>query len=329
VLAVVSSEKNSDGTANVVSASDYYPFGMGMPNRSYKTNDYRYGFGGHEKEDEVSGENNYLSFGDFGYDPRIIRRWRPDPVDQIGISNYAAFGNNPIFFIDIDGRKFKAHTEQDRSKVLGYITDQLGDNHGFSFKKNGELTYSKSALNKASKNFNLEQSDMAYKLTIIIQNKDKVIEFVSTENNHTIVVPAMIPGYVRNSDGSLAKNNNGIPIRKGWTESLYEMELNTTNTGGALFWAVGKTDDDYTNQGYSYIFINSEAASNFTTGNSMGVTIPSESSAFMHETLDHGLDFIENGNIDRSEGADVENVRYHNDALKNKGSETLRTKHHD
>jgi len=59
---------------------NYYPFGMIKPGMYYKSDSYRFGFGGHEKDDEVKGSGNHLSFGDMGYDPRIGRRWRPDPL---------------------------------------------------------------------------------------------------------------------------------------------------------------------------------------------------------------------------------------------------------
>ena len=75
-----------------------------MPKRNDNSNDYRYGFGGHEKDDEVSGRGNHLSFGDYGYDPRLGRRWNSDPEDQIGISNYAAFRNNPMNVVDSNGK---------------------------------------------------------------------------------------------------------------------------------------------------------------------------------------------------------------------------------
>lgn len=66
---------------------------------------YRYGFGGHEKDDEVSGNGNHLAFGDYGYNPRIGRRFNIDPM--IGsfpwMSPYATFNNNPIYFADPTG----------------------------------------------------------------------------------------------------------------------------------------------------------------------------------------------------------------------------------
>ncbi len=113
VLAVVSDKKilNDDNTtyrADVISTTDYYPFGMMMPGRTVN-NSYRYGFGGHEKINEVKSNGNWYDFGNYGYMPQIGRRPGLDPVDQIGISNYAAFGNNPIRNIDPDGSNTKKY----------------------------------------------------------------------------------------------------------------------------------------------------------------------------------------------------------------------------
>ncbi len=87
------------------SVNDYYPYGMLIPERSWSSTDYRYGYGGHELDNEVKGTGNHLSFGDFGLDPRVGRRWNPDPVVQPGVSGYVVFNNNPNYFIDIDGYK--------------------------------------------------------------------------------------------------------------------------------------------------------------------------------------------------------------------------------
>jgi hypothetical protein len=57
VLAVVSDEKQSAIAAEVLSVSDYYPFGMEMPGRKFEkdaTENYRFGFTGHEKESDLA-----------------------------------------------------------------------------------------------------------------------------------------------------------------------------------------------------------------------------------------------------------------------------------
>jgi RHS repeat-associated protein len=78
-----------------------------MPGRKMNASDYRFGFGGHEKDDEVHGvTGSHLSFGDMGYDPRIVRRWRPDPL-QAGMPSWSPYAyalDNPIMFVDEDGK---------------------------------------------------------------------------------------------------------------------------------------------------------------------------------------------------------------------------------
>ncbi len=81
-----------------------YTFGSIMV--SVSKGEYRYGFGGYEKDDDVKGEANHLSFGDYGYDPRIGRRWRPDPLESKypSISPFVFCNSNPLYFIDIGGK---------------------------------------------------------------------------------------------------------------------------------------------------------------------------------------------------------------------------------
>lgn len=69
-------------TADVVSANDYSPFGAPLVGRSYTApnSEYRFHFNGNENDDEVVGGGNHLSFGDYGYDPRLARRWNIDPL---------------------------------------------------------------------------------------------------------------------------------------------------------------------------------------------------------------------------------------------------------
>ncbi|MFN5847947.1 MAG: hypothetical protein ACK43K_05625, partial [Chitinophagales bacterium] len=118
VLATIKDEKKqmqlSPGTAIdyfdpiVYTATDYYPFGMPMPNRTYSlsSSKYRFGFNGQEKDDEVYGAGNLNTAEFWQYDTRIGRRWNLDPVPQIDISDYSVNGNNPISFNDPFGDNF-------------------------------------------------------------------------------------------------------------------------------------------------------------------------------------------------------------------------------
>jgi RHS repeat-associated protein len=86
--------------SDLAAVNDYYAFGSPMEGRTYTGTDYRFGFNGQEKEDDIYGEGNTYSAEYWMYDSRLGRRWNVDPVDQISISNYAVLSNSPIIRID-------------------------------------------------------------------------------------------------------------------------------------------------------------------------------------------------------------------------------------
>jgi len=73
-----------------------------MNERTYTapSNDYKYGFNGMERDDEVSGEGNSYTAEYWQYDPRLGRRFNVDPVVKIYLSPYAVLHNCPILFMD-------------------------------------------------------------------------------------------------------------------------------------------------------------------------------------------------------------------------------------
>ena len=54
VMAVISDEASTTDEPTVVSLSDYYPYGMTEPGRSWNSGDYRFGHTGHEKENDLA-----------------------------------------------------------------------------------------------------------------------------------------------------------------------------------------------------------------------------------------------------------------------------------
>jgi len=99
-------------TADIVSAADYYAFGMAMPGRQYQ-NDYMYGFNAMERDDEIKGDGNSYDFGARLYDPRAGIWLSVDPLAYKfpHTSPYLAFAANPINFIDPDGREPKGSND--------------------------------------------------------------------------------------------------------------------------------------------------------------------------------------------------------------------------
>jgi RHS repeat-associated protein len=114
VISVISDEKiaydNGSGSVanyspNVVSATDFYPFGMQMPGRSFSSGSYRYGFNGKESDDEVSGTGNQYDYGFRIYNPRIGKFLSVDPLTGTFamLTPYQFASNTPIMAIDLDG----------------------------------------------------------------------------------------------------------------------------------------------------------------------------------------------------------------------------------
>ena len=104
-MAVISDEASTTDEPMVVSLSDYYPYGMTEPGRSYsESDDYRYGYTGHEKENDLA-EGVYTTEYRL-LDTRLGRWMSVDPLfaKYPGMSSYNYCGGNPIALVDVDGR---------------------------------------------------------------------------------------------------------------------------------------------------------------------------------------------------------------------------------
>src|SRR5690606_7506660 len=141
VLVTVSDRKtgvdsDSDGDidfylADVVTATDYAPFGMSLVNRSFKADgSYRYGFNGKERDHDL----NNLTCYDYGfriYNPALGKFLSRDPLsgNYPMLTTYQFSGNNPIVGVDLDGREFYVYTlvaREENGKTRLQITDFRG-----------------------------------------------------------------------------------------------------------------------------------------------------------------------------------------------------------
>jgi len=80
---------------------------MLMPGRHFSAETgYRYGFNGKENDNEVKGEGNQVAYENRIYDPRLGRWYSLDPLQKKypNESNYCFVSNNPIIYLDKDGR---------------------------------------------------------------------------------------------------------------------------------------------------------------------------------------------------------------------------------
>jgi RHS repeat-associated protein len=91
------------------STLDYFTFGMLLPNRHGSSNEYRYGFQGQEKDDEIKGEGNSLNYKYRMHDPRIGRFFAVDPLAPKYPHNspYAYSENRVIDGVELEGLEVK------------------------------------------------------------------------------------------------------------------------------------------------------------------------------------------------------------------------------
>ncbi len=99
----------------------FNPFGMVMPGRSFNAGNYRFGFNGQEKVDEISGNGNHNTALFWEYDTRLGRRWNLDPKPNSGISSYSCFNNNSNLYTDYLGDTTKIFSK------AGDFLDQIDD----------------------------------------------------------------------------------------------------------------------------------------------------------------------------------------------------------
>ena len=89
----------------VLKGNDSFPFGMLVPNRNYSSPEYRYGFQGQEKDDEIKGNGNSINYKFRMHDPRVGRFFAVDPLAFAYVWNspYAFSENRVIDRVELEG----------------------------------------------------------------------------------------------------------------------------------------------------------------------------------------------------------------------------------
>ncbi|WP_378187730.1 RHS repeat domain-containing protein [Aquimarina sp. W85] len=121
---------------DVLSYSDYYPFGMLLPNRHGNSGDYRYGFQGQEMDNELKGEGNSINYKYRLHDPRVGRFFAVDPLATTYSWNspYAFSENRVIDGLELEGLEFIIpevpifnHEEDDNKAIYaGKVAGNVG-----------------------------------------------------------------------------------------------------------------------------------------------------------------------------------------------------------
>jgi RHS repeat-associated protein len=110
-------------TSEILSSTDYYPFGFQMPGRVYEADGYRYGFQGQEDDPEVHGSKSTSIYFKYRiHDTRIGRFLSVDPlVASYPYNSSYAFAENRV----IDGIELEGLEYYDCNLLLDYETSRI------------------------------------------------------------------------------------------------------------------------------------------------------------------------------------------------------------
>lgn len=199
---------------------------------------YRFGFGSHEKDDEVKGSGNHISFNDFGYDPRLGIRWRPDPLmlKFPDVSPYSVFFNNPINFVDVDGREPKLGQLANLAQIKGEMWKAFNASNTVNA-TNGAKLQAMSAHFEANRFFTRDENG---KLIDRADSRNVARYIYTTERgwidmHHFFELANVTRKYGKRFAQSYAYNSERIQgIRN--PESSFSYEDIASNIAGIDFW---------------------------------------------------------------------------------------------
>ena len=124
-------------SADLLAINNYYPFGMMQPERNWQSGDYRFGFNGKEKDDEIKGTGNHYDYGMRMYDSRIAKFLSVDPLagEYPWYTPYQFAGNKPIANIDRDGLEEWYYADGTMAEETGPFSEEYRAEHGLLSKQ--------------------------------------------------------------------------------------------------------------------------------------------------------------------------------------------------
>jgi hypothetical protein len=249
----------------------------------------------------VSGAGNNLDFGARIYDGRLGRWMSVDPLqfEYASLSSYCFVGNNPLAFVDPDGRKVKVGW-QHKEDVQQYLVN-LGLDNAFKIKRNGEVKVVKRWERKNADNLakDADLNDIYYGLKAVVEHKTKTIYVNIEEGNydHSRQFPVYemqkkkAPIYEEFPDGK-----GGVILKQiGFEEVEKKVFIGYTIVGA---------NDNKTSKTFYFgeydpnnidVILHRQDMKGELDGKDGKMAPGSETSTFIHELLDHGLDFMRYG----------------------------------
>jgi RHS repeat-associated protein len=200
---------------------------MPLPGRQLTpaSGNYRYGFNGKEKDNELKGDGNSYNFGMRIYNPRVGKWLSKDPKFQKypHFSPYCAFANNPNYYIDPEGDTLRVagNISQAKSDVIASVDKKY--QAWISFDNDRVI------VNLTEKQVE-EANDPGLTALYYLSNSDKKYLYEVNSNKAVNISPTELP------------NQNGVysttgrkPGSKGSPQGRQEFEYTTRKVVGTRY----------------------------------------------------------------------------------------------
>src|SRR5574344_1770099 len=195
-----------DASGSLLQSTDYYAFGL--PFSTTNTDKNRYLYNGKEIENNTIGGTQLatLDYGARHYDPIIARWFTTDPMAEkrYNMSPYVYVQNNPIRYIDPDGRETRVAMNDDGTyRVIGGELNKDRNLYVYTQDKNGNYTVRGNSIGISSSTTSFYNSDAnggkgAWAVGSIInpndQSGEKCLNSILGNN------PPMFNDYIANAE---------------------------------------------------------------------------------------------------------------------------------
>ncbi len=212
----------------LVEETHYYPFGLTMAGISSKaagalTNKYK--FGGKELQSKEFSDGSGLESYDFGarmQDPQLGRWWQVDPKSEkyLNYSTYCYTANNPILYVDPNGKEIWINYGTDNSSKARWENGKLYDESGKKMK-----------LNKSSDKF-LRETSKALNL-LRKGNKMQIASEIGVGNNTRPVFDNALTRLASDKD-VIVSIKNSSQVKEITDHNMYTSNDNTVHFDASL-----------------------------------------------------------------------------------------------
>ena len=249
--------------AKIHSVSDYYPYGMLMPGRNKQSEEYRYGYQGSEKDDEVKGDGNSYTTHFRQLDTRLGRWLSIDPMSSEfpWQSPYASMDNNPVLKNDVlglYGSEGEVKEAMDKAKARGWT---VGDYYVVDgdYRFDGRIDDSKYGGRFMEHTFSDETNHFGRSLNVPWQYNDpkmappeviQIFNITNTINYESLPSEGDLIPYIPSNYDPESNINGGFITFDSDELSGYKPEVSMVGlivTGEGVLWtiAVGYTENYY------------------------------------------------------------------------------------